>query len=325
MGGHSSKFKDITQTETVPLLTIDGITYKVVLSKGTYKDNDFFWVLHDSSVGTIMNMFLKIFNGDIQRIVPRFKQVMNILRDGYENIFATIGGYYNIKVTEKNIRGVGTNHIVSYGTALYSAKISNKSSYSLNISQYVGNYTIPQNNSGQFNVFVPDLNIDRDNKEIITVEDFSYNPHIDKVFHLKHLCKHKNRKSRFTTLDSLHDMVHVIYQELKLYYVHGQDITTTRDVINKIIKKHSKYERCGAIINIDLDLNNPVIIMYVRYKLQDSDVVVGFSMTGVEVKNGDPDMEDTLKVVILNVSSVPLNDSIKDANHLHHKNYTHFN
>ena len=266
----------------------------------------------------------KIFNSDINQIIPRFKATMNILRDGYENIFATIGDYYNIKVEQQNIRGNSTSYIVSYDTALYSAKITNKSSYSLNISQYVGNYTTSETNSLGFNVFVPDFNIDRDNKEILIGENMKYNPHIDKTFHLIPLCKHKRRKCKFIDLTSLHDMVHILYQELRLYYVNGQNKKTTEKVIRNIMDKYSKYEKGTNIKLVDLNNTSPLITMCVKYRLQEKDVIVGFSMTGVEVKNKDPGLSHTVKEVILSVSTVPLNENLRDANHLHNKVFTHF-
>ncbi len=325
MGGHSSKFKDVTKTMTIKLLTLNNITYKITISKGTYKDNDNFWVLHDSSVGTIMNMFLKIFNDEIGRIIPRVKESMNVLRE-YPSIFATNPPYYSIKVVPQNTRNLGsvsTNYVISYNTSIYSTKISNKDSYSLNISNYAGNYTTSETNSNNFNVFVPDFNINRNNNNVIIEDNFKYNPNVDKVFHIvdRH-CKHKRKKCKYTDLVSLHNMVHVIYQELKLYHIKQQNKETTENIINNIIHKYSRFEKGAGIKLVDVDELHPLITICSKYRLKNKDVIVGFSMVGIEIKNKDPDLPDTIKEVILSVSSVPINE--EEANHLHNKVYTHF-
>lgn len=185
--------------------------------------------------------------------------------------------------------------------------------------------------------FTPEFNIptDFDNSNFIRAEDDNFTNHIDEfinspqfnlALHVRpkkhrkcHKCHNRHCESRestknFTNTSALKALVIFLYQTCLSIQTEKISVETGLEMINEKLSMFEKYKAKGASTYSFSVFDNGFLelILCIRYHLQNTDCIVGFTMQGInDIFNNRDGAE--YNQIIMNASSAPIDEDMSDV------------
>ncbi len=331
----------IQNTQTIDILTLNGITYTVIVYDVISNPPLLDAVLDSKSMVNISNACLALFT--------EFKDDFTTLKSEFNEMILKLQ-----PVVDNKSNVSEGNNIIKFTIVAVAVDSSAPSPQQIITPEINQTYVISGSNPDNFDFYVPDYFIQAQNDNKLNYEAFwSYLPNFELAFHkidkvkegddscndsyecrdkcrhkkCRHKkCRHKKRKKKSTTISNLYLMLNNIYSTSRLVLL--EQISPDEGIIRieAIWKEFEKFEvksrdNVKTLIT-DTESQTGSVSMRVKYRLKGcNDVILSMSISGTLVPNDDVRKRN----LYFSVSTVPLSSEFDvSPEHAYNKSIAQF-
>lgn len=336
----------VTGSQLVKYLTLNGIDYYGIVYNGTIpliNPPQNITVMDSKTISGINGalgdivMFYKASSTAIPDMTAAFNQIVTAF--GPQPNCAQPNNQFPIQCSNVNIDLTGRRIVFQLNILSISVVGDIINTFEVNLGNINASYLLSSDKtSSALNFFVPDYFVQAQNDDKLNAKNtFSYMPNFDLALHKPTTnlekkrdcrCKEKYQKYEkcgdrysdkkckckpkpFTNTTDIHNLLNKIYNIAYLVEMGHLTPALGEEQVLALWKSFEKFEirDIQNFKSIDVNGDNGIITMLVRYRLSNSEVIVAMSITGTYLNN-----------LFFNVSTIPISgDNEPDAKHSFNK------
>jgi hypothetical protein len=344
MGQTSSLQIDVKNSETITYLRLNGIEYIGIVYNGFITGSN-----PPVAISVIDSKTISGINGALGDIVMAYKGTPNAnfnILNLFNAIMLSFGppppctqalNPFPIQCADANIDSTGRRIVFQMSALTISPVGDIVNTFDVTFGAINSSYLLSDDQSSNaLNFFVPDYFVQAQNDNKLDAKTtWSYMPNFDLALHKPTTqkpcrCKEKYEKCKkryhkhsednfvckckpkpFTNTTDIHNLLSKIYNIAYLVEIGKLAPASGEAQVTALWKSFEKFEVKDTqnFKSIDVNGNNGIVTMLVRYRILNSEIIVAMSITGTYLNN-----------IFFNVSTIPISgDNEPDAKHSFNK------